>query len=67
MELKKKHRETLLQELEVTTADYQEHTLLRYGDKCDKDMEEYYEIRIFLAGERLELIKKSLIDDEIDY
>lgn len=67
MELKEKHRQVLLEELEVATADYNEQKLLRYSDKCDKDFEEYFEIRIFIAYERIELIKKSLIDNQIDY
>lgn len=67
MELREKHRESLLEELEKTTADYKEYVLLRNSDNCDKDMEEYFEIRIFLAWERIELIKKSLIDNQIDY
>lgn len=67
MELKEKHRQVLLEELEVATADYKEYVLLRNSDNCDKDMEEYFEIRIFLAWERVELIKKSLIDNQIDY
>ena len=66
MELNKQHRESLLNELYKAKKDKE------IQNKClkeleDKDLNNWFEISIFLADKRIELIEKSLIDNEIDF
>ena len=66
MELNKQHRESLLNELDKAKKDKE------IQNKClkeleDKDLNNWFEISIFLADKRIELIEKSLIDNEIDF
>ena len=65
MKLNENHRRVLLDELEIATAQYKEYILLK--EDAPSLSEGYCEIRIFLETERIELIKKSLITNEIDY
>ena len=66
MELSKKHRRALLDELETAKES------LISNRKCinNNDAEEindFFEISCFLAQKRIELIEQSLIDNEIDF
>ena len=66
MELNKQHRECLIDELNKAKEDLdlQKECLLK---SKDDHLKERWEIHIFLAQERVKLIEKSLIDNEIDF
>lgn len=66
MELTKNHREALINELEKAQqdAEIQEACMIKQGED---DMAKWFEISLFLATERIKLIKKSLTDNYIDY
>ena len=66
MELNTEHRKALLSELAKAKDE------LSSRIKCkqylsNEDLTHWYDISIFLATERISLIEKSLIDNEIDY
>lgn len=65
MELNKEHREALISELEKAKKN------LLSEIKCKpyacQDLTHWYDIGIFLANKRINLIEKSLIDNKIDY
>jgi hypothetical protein len=68
MDLTKQHRECFIDELEkaIEDLDLQKKCLL----KCKEDdfaSKRRWEIRIFLAEQRINLIKESLINNEIDF
>ena len=76
MELLKEHRQSLLNELEKAKADLelQKKCLHKEESKravslsdTNSDLLEWFEISCFLAQERIKLIEKSLIENEIDY
>lgn len=69
MELTKNHKEALLNELEKAQkdADLQSKCLDGQQTKGDITMSEWFEISHFLALQRIELIKKAIINSEIDY
>lgn len=66
MQLNKQHRECLIDELQKAKEDLdlQQHCL---RESKDDHLKERWEIHIFLADERIKLIEKSLIDNEIDF
>lgn len=66
MELNKSHRECLLRELSKAKEDLEIRNLCLKNRK-DNFLKDWYEINIFLAKKRIELIEQSLIDNEIDF
>jgi len=66
MQLTKQHRESLLSELQKAKEDkeFQQWSL---NKREDDHLTGWYEIHIFLAEQRIKLIEKSLIDNEIDF
>jgi hypothetical protein len=66
MLLSKQHREALLGELNKAKED-KELRQLCMKERKDDHLKEWWEIHIFLADERIKLIEKSLIENEIDY
>lgn len=65
MELTKNHREALLNELEKAQkdADLQETCMNKEKD----ELAQWFDVGFFLAQQRIGLIRKALIDNEIDY
>lgn len=66
MELNKNHRQALLDELQKAKED------LSIQKKClnkeeGESLINWFEISMFLAQERIKLIEKSLIENEIDF
>ena len=66
MTLTKVHREALLNELEKAEKKVELSNLVLSKNK-DDGMNEWFEIGVFLSLQNLEIIKKSLIDNEIDF
>ena len=66
MELIKKHRMALLNELDKAKEDLERNKICM-NDANIEDIKEHFEISMFLAQERVNLIEKSLIDNEIDF
>ena len=66
MELEKQHRECLLNELQKAKDD-KELQEFCMNNREDDHLTNWWEIHIFLAEQRIKLIEKSLIDNEIDY
>lgn len=66
MELTKKHRSALLVDLATAQKDLELQIESRKGMK-DETIKAYSEIGEYLAKERVNLIKKALTDNEIDY
>lgn len=69
MQLTKQHREALLEELtqaKIKLEQSQSFLNLMFEQKEENALP-YAEIQCFLAGERIKLIEKSLIDNEIDF
>jgi len=66
MELEKKHREALLNELEKAKEDLfiNKKCLL---DKSNENISCLFEISVFLAEKKVELIQDSLVNNEIDF
>lgn len=69
MELTNHHRAALLDELFETEAERQHATVCRSSEGAKEDLaiQESFEIKEFLAIQRIETIKKALIDNDIDY
>lgn len=69
MELTKSHKEALLSELEKAQEDAKVQLKCHVSEqkKGDSSMAEWFQISHFLAEQRIELIKKSIINSEIDY
>jgi hypothetical protein len=68
MTLSKTHRESLLNSLQKSKDSL--ITLKLCLSKANEDtdhLKEWWEISIFLEEERIKLIEKSLIDNEIDF
>lgn len=66
MELNKNHRECLINDLDKAKEelDLQKAIL----NRAENDhLKEWNEIHIFLAEERIKLIERSLIENEIDF
>jgi hypothetical protein len=66
MKLERQHREALLNELQKTRAE-KESQELRLNHNEDDEFVKWTEINIFLEDQRIKLIEKSLIDNEIDF
>lgn len=66
MELNRDHRQALLNELQKAKDDLytQEQCLLNHEEES---LINWLEISMFLAQERIKLIEKSLIENEIDF
>lgn len=68
MKIEHDHREALLVELEKAQADLiLQSKCLEDQTKTKGSLVEWFEISHFLAQQRIELIKKSIITSEIDY
>jgi hypothetical protein len=66
MELTKNHRKSLIYELEKATQNA-ELQLTCMNKEKDADLQQWFEMSLFLALERIKLIKKSLTDNEIEF
>jgi hypothetical protein len=66
MKLERQHREALLNELQKARAE-KESQEFRLNRREDDEFVKWVEIDIFLADQRIKLIEKSLIDNEIDF
>ena len=68
MQLLKSHREALLTELDKAQHDksIQDCCFVKEQEK-QSDLVEWFEISVFLAQQRINLIKQALTDNEIDY
>lgn len=66
MELNKNHRESLLNALEKAKED-KELAELCIQKRKDDHLSEWHDIRLFMAQQKIKLIEKSLIDNEIDF
>lgn len=66
MQLTKQHREALLNELNKVKEDKELQELCLKERESD-NLSRWTEIHIFLAEQRIKLIEKSLIDNEIDF
>ena len=66
MELNTEHRKALISELAKAKENL---NLQKLGKEnhISHDVSNWFDITIFLANERISLIEKSLIDNEIDY
>jgi len=65
MTLKPQHREALLNELEKSQVHLESIRTKKLND--ENEWNDWYEAIAFLEDERIKLIKKSLIANEIDY
>jgi len=65
MTLKPQHREALLNELEKSQVHLESIKTKKLND--ENEWNDWYEAIAFLEEERIKLIKKSLIANEIDY
>lgn len=66
MILDKKHRTALLNELDNAKKDL-DISRDCLDSKDAENIKEHFEIAVFLAQQKIELIEKSLIDNEIDF
>lgn len=66
MKLEKQHREALLSMLEITQGEVR---YIKESMELEKNEEllKFREIHLFLDEQRIELIKASLINNEIDF
>jgi len=67
MELNKQHREALMSELKKAKEKLRFNKQAIKDNHISENLIKWYEISIFLATERISLIEKSIIDNEIDY
>jgi len=66
MTLEKTHRQALLNELEKAKLDLDTCTRCLQQDER-RNIQQHFEISIFLAQERIKTIELSLINNEIDF
>lgn len=66
MKLEKQHREALIDELGKAKEE-KELAELFSKNKTDNDLDGWYNIRLFMAEQKIKLIEKSLIDNQIDF
>jgi len=66
MELKKQHREALINELEKAN-DEKILAELIISKKKDNELDCWHDMRLFLALQKIKLIEQSLINNEIDF
>lgn len=66
MQLNKNHRESLLNELQKTTEEIDLATSINRENQTEH-FKDWQDIKLFLLQEKVKLIEKSLIDNEIDF
>jgi len=66
MKLNKQHREALLNELQKAKED-KELQEVCLNKRKDDHLIGWFEMHIFLAEQRIKLIEKSLIENEVDF
>ena len=66
MKLNKKHRSSLIHNLEGVNKDIETQKEILLKSK-NEDLKEWREIDIFLLEKKKELIEQSLIENEIDF
>jgi hypothetical protein len=66
MELNKNHREALLNELRKATEE-RELAELCIREAKDNFYKDWRDINLFMVEQKIKLVEKSLIDNEIDY
>ena len=66
MQLNKNHRESLLNELQKTKEEIDLGTSIK-TDNQTEHFKDWQDMKLFLLQERVKLIEKSLIDNEIDF
>lgn len=67
IELTKNHREALLNELDKAQQEAETQGDCLRKQKPEDSITEWFDIGLFLAEQRIKLIKQALIDNEIDY
>lgn len=71
MQLNKNHRKSLLNELQKTNEEIELSTAVAkkelHSQQQTDHFKDWQDMRIFLLQERVKLIEKSLIDNEIDF
>lgn len=70
MQLNKNHRESLLTELVKAKEDIDLATTVKnaLNSECHtEEFKDWQDMKLFLLQERVKLIEKSLIDNEIDF
>ena len=66
MELTKQHREALINELEKAREE-KDLTELVIRKRKDDYLNEWNDIRLFMAQQKIKIIEQSLINNEIDF
>jgi len=66
MQLNNNHRESLLNELKKAKEDKELQEISLSKEEFEH-LKNWFEIDLFLAEQRIKLIEKSLIDNEIDF
>lgn len=66
MQLNNNHRESLLNELQKTREEIDLGTTI-LNEHITEHFKDWQDIKMFLLQERVKLIEKSLIDNEIDF
>ena len=66
MKLEKQHREALIDELGKAKEE-KELAELVIRNNTDDHLDGWQEIRLFMAQQKIKLIEKSLIDNQIDF
>ena len=66
MKLEKQHREALINELDKAKEE-KELAELVIRNKTDDNLDGWHDIRLFIAQQKIKLIEKSLIDNQIDF
>ena len=67
MKLNKTHREAFLLRLQKARKEYSMITEIMCKDETKENVVSSYEVDSFLIQEEIELIEKSLINNDIDY
>ena len=70
MQLNNNHRESLLNELQKTREEIDLGTAVANSKQAQQQTEhfkDWQDIKIFLLQERVKLIEKSLIENEVDF
>lgn len=70
MQLNKNHRESLLNELVKAKEEIELTTSVKNASNSEwhtEDFRDWQDMKMFLLQERVKLIEKSLIDNEIDF
>jgi hypothetical protein len=66
MELTRRHREALINELEKA-KEQKDLAELVIRKKGDDHLDGWHDIRLFMAQQKIKLIEQSLIDNQIDF